>query len=196
MSQDLAATVAGLEALREREHSKMGMRADWDELANKHIATLTAAIALLRSLAPQSARGTIAHTDHPLRHWDRTCPACIAESDSVCVPRELLTRAAEFIQFAQDVPVQERNATECMNELYALLAAAPTVPAHEQPKSIMQEQCINVRCNACDRSLVAVQCTDRKCEAKGAACGLRPLLSAYAAPVSARMEVGTIQEKK
>ena len=20
-----------------------------------------------------------AHTDHPLRHWDRTCPACIAE---------------------------------------------------------------------------------------------------------------------
>lgn len=21
-----------------------------------------------------------AHTDHPLRHWDRTCPACIAES--------------------------------------------------------------------------------------------------------------------
>lgn len=20
------------------------------------------------------------HTDHPLRHWDRTCPACIAES--------------------------------------------------------------------------------------------------------------------
>ena len=23
-----------------------------------------------------------AHTDHPLRHWDRTCPACIAESAS------------------------------------------------------------------------------------------------------------------
>jgi hypothetical protein len=20
-----------------------------------------------------------AHTDHPLRHWDRTCPACVAE---------------------------------------------------------------------------------------------------------------------
>ena len=52
MSQDLAATVAGLEALREREYSKMGMRADWDELANKHIATLTDAIAMLRSLAP------------------------------------------------------------------------------------------------------------------------------------------------
>ena len=23
-----------------------------------------------------------AHTDHPLRHWDRTCPACIAEGQS------------------------------------------------------------------------------------------------------------------
>lgn len=22
---------------------------------------------------------TPAHTDHPLRHWDRTCPACVAE---------------------------------------------------------------------------------------------------------------------
>ena len=47
MSQDLAATVAGLEALREREYSKMGMRAEWDIQANKHIATLTAAIAML-----------------------------------------------------------------------------------------------------------------------------------------------------
>jgi len=23
-----------------------------------------------------------AHTDHPLRHWDRTCPACLAEGQS------------------------------------------------------------------------------------------------------------------
>jgi len=23
------------------------------------------------------------HTDHPLRHWDRTCPACVAESAAV-----------------------------------------------------------------------------------------------------------------
>jgi hypothetical protein len=22
-----------------------------------------------------------AHTDHPMRHWDRTCPACVYESD-------------------------------------------------------------------------------------------------------------------
>jgi hypothetical protein len=23
--------------------------------------------------------GQEAHTDHPMRHWDRTCPACVAE---------------------------------------------------------------------------------------------------------------------
>jgi hypothetical protein len=24
--------------------------------------------------------GQEAHTDHPMRHWDRTCPACVAEA--------------------------------------------------------------------------------------------------------------------
>ena len=63
MSQDLAATVAGLEALREREYSKMGMRAEWDIQANKHIATLTAAIALLREQEETSAKLAAAEKD-------------------------------------------------------------------------------------------------------------------------------------
>jgi len=25
--------------------------------------------------------GQEAHTDHPVRHWDRTCPACVAEAE-------------------------------------------------------------------------------------------------------------------
>jgi hypothetical protein len=25
--------------------------------------------------------GQEAHTDHPMRHWDRTCPACVAEAE-------------------------------------------------------------------------------------------------------------------
>lgn len=35
------------------------------------------------AIAPEaSAAGKEpAHTDHPLRHWDRTCPACIAEKE-------------------------------------------------------------------------------------------------------------------
>jgi hypothetical protein len=42
----------------------------------------------LKDAAPQvslnplagPAESAPAHNDHPLRHWDRTCPACIAES--------------------------------------------------------------------------------------------------------------------
>jgi hypothetical protein len=30
---------------------------------------------------------TIAHTDHPLRHWDRACPAC-REEDRQLAPGE------------------------------------------------------------------------------------------------------------
>jgi hypothetical protein len=42
--------------------------------------------------------------------------------------------------------------------------------------SLMQRECVNVRCNACDRSLVGVKCLDPTCETQGQACGLRPLL--------------------
>lgn len=33
-------------------------------------------------LEARSSVGVPVHTDHPLRHWDRTCPACIAEEAS------------------------------------------------------------------------------------------------------------------
>ena len=39
------------------------------------------------------------HTDHPLRHWDRTCPACIAESavnDSAAIKAE--TKVVWFVE--------------------------------------------------------------------------------------------------
>lgn len=39
---------------------------------------LAAKISLLLSDRSESA----AHTDHPARHWDRTCPACIAEGEA------------------------------------------------------------------------------------------------------------------
>lgn len=32
------------------------------------------------AVAAPSAPSAVAHTDHPLRHFDRTCPGCIAES--------------------------------------------------------------------------------------------------------------------
>ena len=36
------------------------------------------------------ASAPLYHTDHPSRHWDRTCPACIAESaqnDTPAIPK-------------------------------------------------------------------------------------------------------------
>jgi hypothetical protein len=48
-------------------------------------------------------------------------------------------------------------------------------------RPLMSTVCVNVRCNACDRSLVAVQMIDRQCEER-LNCGLRPLLDAYVFP--------------
>jgi hypothetical protein len=38
------------------------------------------AIAALRQAIEQAENPT--HTDHPSRHWDRTCPACLAEAET------------------------------------------------------------------------------------------------------------------
>jgi len=46
-------------------------------------------------------------------------------------------------------------------------------------KPLMTEVCVNVRCIACERSLVGVSMVDRRCDEAGTKCGLRPLLSAY-----------------
>jgi len=31
-----------------------------------------------------------AHTDHPMRHWDRTCPACVYESNSESAMQQMV----------------------------------------------------------------------------------------------------------
>jgi hypothetical protein len=36
-------------------------------------------IRILRQAIEQAEKQT--HTDHPMRHWDRTCPACVAEAE-------------------------------------------------------------------------------------------------------------------
>jgi hypothetical protein len=38
------------------------------------------------SLVHPPAPAAPSHTDHPLRHWDRTCPACLAEAMDVPTP--------------------------------------------------------------------------------------------------------------
>jgi hypothetical protein len=46
-----------------------------DKDLNKHSEAITA----LRQAIEQAEQPV--HTDHPMRHWDRTCPACVYESD-------------------------------------------------------------------------------------------------------------------
>ena len=46
-----------------------------------------------------------AHTDHPMRHWDRTCPACVYESD-ISAERvdETAKRKHEWVGLDGDIP--------------------------------------------------------------------------------------------
>ena len=55
-----------------------------------------------------------AHTDHPMRHWDRTCPACVAEPEQepVAWVKEGNKRVGfgrieerKYVQFDQTLPV-------------------------------------------------------------------------------------------
>jgi hypothetical protein len=50
-----------------------------------------------------------AHTDHPLRHFDRTCPACIAEGEQKAAPSydEATIGARNHASAAPDSGAQE-----------------------------------------------------------------------------------------
>ena len=46
-----------------------------------------------------------AHTDHPSRHWDRTCPACIAESNAAAGSGgQAQSEALQLAQLWNDLP--------------------------------------------------------------------------------------------
>ena len=51
------------------------MPENWDAYHEKEYFALEA----LRQAIEQAEKQT--HTDHPMRHWDRTCPACVAEAE-------------------------------------------------------------------------------------------------------------------
>jgi hypothetical protein len=63
-----------------------------------------------------------AHTDHPLRHFDRTCPACVAEGQS-----EKPQRAqADTFPFPREVEHWRERALKAEARLSELEASAPT----------------------------------------------------------------------
>ena len=57
------------------------------------------------------------HTDHPLRHWDRTCPACVAEGQPT--PEEVLTPVADA-WIRRDGAIWEISAREVCQEQLGL----------------------------------------------------------------------------
>ena len=60
------------------EAMKMALEA----LTNPSTVAVQHAIALLQEeLAKPEQAEKPTHTDHPSRHWDRTCPACLAEAE-------------------------------------------------------------------------------------------------------------------
>lgn len=70
------------------------------------------------------------------------------------------------------------------SEALAAYRASQAKPPAAPVGGLMFQRVVNVRCNACDRSLVGVQCCDRQCDDNGEACGLRPLLAAAPAAQS------------
>jgi len=73
-------------------------------LRENAITTLRQAIAEAEresTLREISDIGQEAHTDHPMRHWDRTCPACVAEADKQ-EPVAWMTDGAERIRVGAD----------------------------------------------------------------------------------------------
>jgi hypothetical protein len=66
---------------------------DIDELAR--FAELVLKESTLREI---SDIGQGAHTDHPMRHWDRTCPACVTEQYMSTKPKSIDTSIHEEIE--------------------------------------------------------------------------------------------------
>jgi hypothetical protein len=49
-----------------------------------------------------------AHTDHPARHWDRTCPACAAEEEQIEPLRPVKSFTGGIPRYAMDAPVESK----------------------------------------------------------------------------------------
>jgi hypothetical protein len=67
--------VEAFEAIKKYVTDDGAMPENWDAYHEKEYFALEA----LRQAIEQAEKQT--HTDHPMRHWDRTCPACVAEAE-------------------------------------------------------------------------------------------------------------------
>ena len=117
----------------------------------------------LKSLAPVSESEQPAHIDHPLRHFDRTCPACIAEgqSDKLGEAEEALRRLANAFDPVEGPP-DRRDWTTLRSAIYQVLQertfAASATAAQWEPAGIGNTWSDH-RCKRCGE-VVTVQMED------------------------------------
>lgn len=74
------------------------------------VATEDSVFVTAESSGARAAAAPVAHTDHPLRHWDRTCPACVATT-APATPWPSSPAATGFRSFS-DVDVSQICGTE------------------------------------------------------------------------------------
>jgi hypothetical protein len=88
------------------------MPENWDAYHEKEYFALEA---LRQAIAEAERESTLqeisdigqeAHTDHPVRHWDRTCPACVAEAEKQ-KPVAYYWRDTKACYWIADIPLED-----------------------------------------------------------------------------------------
>ena len=88
-------------------HNTLDMRgtdsdADFDALLDKHL-TKGNKVYKYRDIASEVAQEAAAHTDHPLRHYDRTCPACNPKKEWVGLTMDEIWQTIDGCTLAGDL---------------------------------------------------------------------------------------------
>lgn len=189
------------------EHArKTGTLSNWADLAMEYIETAVKEIVRLKS-------GDFTPVEiHDFCHklTDKVSPeefarGCANEQIRIygCAPHaQMVSRLQGLLEPADKMAegIRRAVASKALDERslaadaeLVYRARRETADLPDRPEGRIR-RCVNVRCNACSRSLLAVGCTDSQCEGHGAACGLRDLLAlAAGAPPPDSISIGQLR---
>lgn len=94
-------------------HNTLDMRgtgsdADFDALLDKHL-TQGNKVYNYSDITSEVTQEAAAHTDHPLRHYDRTCPACNPKEEWVGLTDEEISTTLHDFAKAIEAKLKEKN---------------------------------------------------------------------------------------